>query len=370
MLLAAFLAGGSTQCLLYTDPINEDPEVTISPERSTFMRNERAQFSARARDPDQQAATIGLAWFERNGAACPTTVAEAMVDPSLHVGDGATIELGHAAAGAYCLWVIATDREGAKALATRPLMVANQAPVGALAIEGPTEARAINPTNAQAREPIDVALFSEVRLSAAGSMDPEGDPLTYTWHITRPDGSAAEPQPCTQAADARIVSCYVVVAPGLHRFELDVSDGSAPGAPVVLPVMALPDAAPCVVSTTPPFLLPTISRNGSERLLLQVGEVTDDGDPFPARAGQASQSSFTWYSRKLPATTFERWASRLSFLEVPPSYASAGEVVEFRLQYGDRVKDRALACDANALACPASVDDKCHQWVGWTVTFR
>jgi hypothetical protein len=367
ILFAAFLAGGSTQCLLYTDSLNVDPEVTISTDRSTFMRNEPAQFTAVARDPDQSSSTLALAWFERPGSECPRTPREA-ADPAYRLSDGTAIERQHAEAGAYCLWVIATDQDGATALATRPYTVTNRAPVGVIAVEAPQDASAAAKI-VGAPAPIDVALFSEVRLSAAESTDPEGDKLTYRWRITLPDGTAAQPQPCTQSAEARVVSCYVVVTPGLHRFELDVSDGSDPGMPVVQPVMALEDAAPCVVSTTPAFGL-TRPQNSEEALTLKVDQVTDDGDPFPPRPGQVSQATFTWYSRKLPATTFERWKTHAPWLDVPANHARPGDVIEFRLQYGDRVKDRELGCDPDALNCPPALDRKCHQWVGWTVVYK
>jgi len=361
ILLAALLAGSSTQCLLYTDPINVKPEVTITEFPSASLtRKQSAHFAARAHDPDQDAASLRLTWYLGDGA-CPTNLDQAMTMGERQ-GTSATMDFTPTELGPFCAWVVVTDEHGARAFDARPGEVDNRPPTAALAVLAPPEA--VGKSGVPS-----VALYSELRLSGAGSADPDGDALTYSWRILLPDNTTAMPDAC--AAPAPTDLCYVVRAPGAHRFELRVRDQATTNpAPLVQEVMVRPDAPPCVVRTDPPFDLASLAPDSREPLVFRVLEVQDDGDPLPAPAGRASDSTFVWYARPGTSGAFDRYFRSLDQLSIPAVSYQPGDVLQVRVEYRDRIKDRQLGCGDQDLFCPHAPEAPCHQMVGWTVNFR
>jgi hypothetical protein len=352
-MLAALLACGSTQCLLYTDPINVKPEVTITEAPASLRRNQKAPFTARAHDPDQDAASLALTWFQ--GPSCPTTLAEAAAaEPQ---GTGTRTEIERSDLGDFCVWVMATDQHGASAFDARSSKVENQPPTAELTVVAPQQMMVTAGLDS-------VELYSLVQLSGTSSHDDDHDDLTYAWTIVLPDFSVAKPDACATPSAAQL--CYRMRVPGKHRFELRVRDGLADSAPVALELTARPDAPPCVVSTDPSFDLPTLTRDSRREVSFHVLSVQDDGDAFPPGT---SDSTFVWYLREGSTGPFVRQIRGLTDFPIPAGKYHPGDVIQVRFEYRDRIKERALGCPDDGLFCPQAPEATCHQRVGWTVSF-
>jgi hypothetical protein len=121
--------------------------------------------------------------------------------------------------GAYVVQLVVTDGDGLASPAAQVTMVSNAAPTA----------------QAHTGSPL-LQLGSPVALDAAGSADPENDPLTYQWMLaSAPSGSTAT---LTHAGTAQAI--LVPDVPGTYKVTLTVSDFLGAGAPVSVTVTALP----------------------------------------------------------------------------------------------------------------------------------
>jgi PKD domain len=110
---------------------------------------------------------------------------------------------------------------------------------------------------------VDSAYVGEnVSLDGSGSSDPEGDPLTYAWTLSAPDGSLAHLSDATAVAPS-----FDVDVPGEYTATLVVNDGLADSAPASLSIQAvtLQDAAATTLVQTTGVIaaLPAISADGT-----------------------------------------------------------------------------------------------------------
>jgi hypothetical protein len=140
-----------------------------------------------------------------------------------------------------------------------------------------------------------------------------------------------------------------------------------------------PDRPPCMDGFLPPVgLLYLLDR--SQPFTFQVTEVLDDLDPFPGRAAP-STAIFRWSLwreldpawRALP--TFDQNA-----LTIDPSRFAIDELVQVRVEAGDRVARTPSTCDASALLCgyatawpgvPSCYPNRsCEAWATWQARFR
>jgi hypothetical protein len=361
LLFATLFVVGPTGCLLYTDPINVKPQVVIHAPEQIF-RGQPATFTAMATDPDQDPATLRLEWFEgQDGAPCPTDADEAVRDQTARRGVSRDLILERKTLGRFCVWVVVTDRYGARGFAAHPAEVRNRAPTATITLINPTLA------GATTSDPLAIALYSDVHLSGATSEDADGDRLDFRWTLIGPKGQPVTPSKCLiDAVEASV--CFRADAPGAYRVDLLVTDGIDESKPARQEILAEPDAPPCIRETDPPVGLRQIVRFADAETTFEVRRVEDDGDPFPAPPGRTTDSAFVWQYRE-GNDDFERTtATSLSTFGFPPNRFRPGAELEVRLQYFDRVRNRDLrTCALDQPVC--ELRPGCYQWVTWTVRF-
>jgi hypothetical protein len=373
---AVLIAGSSTQCLLFAESPNVQPEVKLDGP-AEVRKTVKATFTAMVSD-DQDPRSVRVQWFVRN-ESCPASVSEAMLEPLAAVGN--THSVTRMNEGAFCLGAIATDAQGASAFAARRFEVVNQPPVANLKMVAPS-ARITPVGPSGTTMAVEVPLYSEVRLSGAGSEDPDDpqDKLRYQWKVTAPAG-AGEPATCgagSVVADGPEI-CRRLAVSGDYIFELIVRDGQAESNMVPLTVVVQPDALPCFERTEPPHdlargadgLPPVVITAYELPYTFRVLAVRDDGDPYPTPAG-GSPGSFSWQWRLLEQPTpppFERLTdTTLTSFTIEAKRYSPGDELEVRVDYRDRKPNRCLDGTA-ADQCQSPPDSGCFQRVSWRLKF-
>jgi hypothetical protein len=345
--------------------VNVPPIVVLKAPRQMF-KNQKSLFTVEASDTDQRPETLGFSWFQQEVARekpCPGTAADAQrqVTSVVPLGRSANQDVTLPGFGTFCVWVIVTDQDGASGFAGERFEVSNQPPTARLELLAPKPLRVVDPIRY-------VPLYSNVRVSAAGSEDPEREPLEYRWKITGRGGDGIAASPCDGANLSQL--CHRLDGPGDYRFELRVWDGTMESAPETLPLLVMPDAPPCIQQTEPPFGLPRVVAFSTERLNVSVTEVNDDGDPFPAPPGQLTQTTFVWRYRYVGSTEFERRVSNMPSVSFAPETFRPGEELEVRLDVIDRVPDRDFSACGEGLQCQIESGSGCWQRVSWRVSFR
>ena len=339
------------------------PEVELrGPE--IVVRGKSQEFSAVIRDPNDDVSRMKVVWFMRDlatGGGCPENLAAAQADPATQVSTRPTMSFLPDHNGFYCLWVVVTDSDGASGFARRQFVIMNNAPSALIQLLAPTPLRWVGMAAY-------VSLYTQARMSARGSEDPEGDMLSYVWTIRGRNGETIPPSVCAGASGLTEI-CHRLDQPGDYRFQLDVSDGELASA-FVLPVSVMPDAPPCVQQTEPSYTIPRVVAFSAERTNIRVIEVKDDGDPFPAATGQLSQAAFVWRFRYLGAPEFNRLVSTtMPVLSFAPETFRPGDQVEVRVDVFDRVIDRDFrACEGKS-ECELEPGSGCPQRVSWEVSF-
>ncbi len=364
-IFAAFLSlCSSAGCLLYTDTFNVPPRVDlIAPDQ--MLKGKAATFSVRAQDDSQRAEDLGVLWYVREGGLCPEKVAQAQALSReagvMQVGAQPTLELIRQQFGRFCIWVLVTDRAGAVALAWKPFEVTNQPPNAALELLAPTPLRRVGSTAY-------LPLYSDVRISADASVDPEAEALEFRWNITGRSGERIAPAPCSAGTPNQL--CHRFDAAGDYRFELRTWDGEKMSAAAELPLLVMADAPPCIEQTEPPYQLTRVVVLATEQTNLSVVEISDDGDAFPALPGQTPRTSFIWRYRYVGTPDFTRRAvTDVPSLSFAPDAYRPGDELEVRLDVLDRVTDRDFGVCEGQPECKIDPDRECRQRVTWRVRY-
>jgi hypothetical protein len=372
LFFAAPLLCGLSGCLLYTETFNVPPEVVLDGPTEVF-RNQPAIFTAVATDTHEKPESLRYSWYQREVSRaqdCPTN----SVDAEAQIGMPTTTMIGglpdQAAAlqievrlpkfSFFCVWVLVTDRAGAKGFAGKPFEVTNRAPTATVVLLSPAPLGETSPKR--------IPLFSNVRVSALSSKDPEGEPLQYRWRITGRSGEAINPSPCVDGIPSQL--CHKLNASGDFTFELRVSDGTIESPPAVLPLTVMPDAPPCIQQTEPPFGLPRVVAFASERTNITAVEVTDDGDPFPAPPGQPTQTTFVWRYGFIAGGEPVRRVTNLPSISFAPDTFRAGDEIFVQLDVLDRVANRDFSACGENMQCQSEPGPvTCWQRVIWKVGF-
>jgi hypothetical protein len=366
----------SAGCLLYTDTFNVPPEVQlIAPPQMFKGRSEL--FAAMASDRDERPEYLQFSWSYLQvgeGKDCPRTAAEAEARAEeatrVQSGVGERRDIRNIALpgfGFFCVWVVVKDRAGASGFDGERFKVENQRPTAMLTLVAPKPLRWEGPTAY-------LPLYSDVRVSAASSEDPENDALEFRWTITGRNGESIPPALCLGASQPSQV-CHRLDATGSYRFELRAYDGQIESDPVALPVLVMPDAPPCIEQTEPSFQLPRVVVFSTERTILRAVEVSDDGDPYPAGPGQQPQTQFIWRFRQLPPPgtqppPFDRSVSTsMPTFGFAPDTFRPGDEIEVRLDVFDRVENRDFSTCGDQPECRLDPARECRQRVSWKVSY-
>lgn len=360
-----FLAAASG-CLL-SEPINVEPTVTITGPQ-TLHRGETPTFVAIASDGDAPLDSLRVDWGK--GSICPPTLE--MAKATQTVGRGLTFALKDLTLGPICVWAVATDTNGASALATLTAKVENRVPVARIALPNSK----IDVTKTGLSTGPTVPLYAMVHLSGATSLDPDpDDAVSFQWSLTDPANQAARPVRCAEGPNPEAELCFSADLPGVYTATLLVADESGSvSEPAHLRVQVRSDGPPCIVPelTRPRVTLDRLIKRPGEIVKLEVGQVRDDGDPSPPAPGQATQSSFMWSFRPGKVGSFQRLGGvSLNFFQLSDEFRS-GDIVQVRVEYEDRINretELATCRKQDVLLCAIEPMTTCYQAVTWTVEY-
>ncbi|GEM_PF-2232432 len=209
-MLLTLLAGGSTNCLLDTGPINMPPTVQINGRDQPLHYGEKVIFTANVYDPDQSTASLDVAWYLGVDGDCEHATATTPICRASQPND----QCGYTPQdlGSVCVVVQVTDRYGATAKASRVFDAKDRPPVAKIEQTSPVSTDAT------------LHLFSELTFSAANSSDPDpNDALTYEWTITQPDGSDLSATTCPSPQTPDVCS-FTASMPGKYHVQVTVTD--------------------------------------------------------------------------------------------------------------------------------------------------
>jgi hypothetical protein len=343
-------------CVLFTDDINEPPRVLdIEPAGGRVFRGPQ-QFTARVADDQDDPSAITLEWASMAGDCPPADTALAGVDSMT----GPTYQLTLRAMGKVCVRVVAIDHNGARAALQKAFAVGNREP----------EAKLIR--TARAWPSGKVRLYAMVQLSDE-SVDPDGDTLTRTFSLTRPDGTAAAPAECAPAQPTR--RCFAADKPGHYEAGIAVSDGQAPLKTFTLPIDVDDDHPACLLKSDPAPFQPVVMVPHGGKRAFEVLEVDDDGEPYPALPARGAETVFVW-SKGAGGEVPARIGATGPVLTVTEGLFEnprPGDQFRIRLEVRDRLTEERLQQRLIRPPCAEETDvcevDGCLRWTTWKVQF-
>jgi hypothetical protein len=346
-------------CILFTDPINSKPMVSIDQPTETIFRGGTVMITASVSDPDGD--PVRLEWSTSQDACKPTlllsdrppTIYQSPPgDPTFKLlfmpGDASTV----------CVWVLATDPHGATAFDAKTVSSEDLPPAAMITVLEPTTTA---PSGLY-------ELYSTFHLSAARSSDPDGDAImSPTWQLVgMPSAAMPHLARCPSATPTDFLECLDVGGTaGKYEIELTVSDGMMVGSTTTI-LMVDDDHPACVSKTDPSQAASPLILDPSESKTLTVTEILDDGSPLPTPVeGTHTPPTFAWtVSRNGAAPTPIAGYEGVNALTLPAdTYATSDEVV-VEVTISDGVSTHLQpACDPG---CPAG----CPQSARWTVDYR
>ena len=384
--LAAAL--GSSGCLLFSDPVNKAPTVSITPNGTVISRGQPVDFFATVSDDHDPPSAIQLRWHEFQADSCVSITPASWpsdIDP-LHVDQPYTLKAKTVAP--ICLCVQATDTHGARGYACYG--------------DGP-----IKPTNPKPTAVItddsgvlsgqDRALCSQIRLSAdKRSNYPSDDPLDFKWGGTDPTGTDIQLTPCDNVVGNKNAHrCLSASAEGTYTVSLTIrdlaTDPPAESDTAQFVIHVKPDSPPCIGRSDPDrYAKWVVLSSGADvsssfrSRTFKAINVADDCEPYPTVSGSTGQAQFVW--SVFDPTTSTDWASQTnsgeSFTVSQAQFPNArpGDTIKVRLEVRDTLVQQSYhagipACADKSLdiCCgPAGCSgiNDCVRWTTWTVQFQ
>jgi len=383
--LAATL--GLSGCLLFSDPINKAPTVTIAPSTTPIYRDTQVSFTATVKDDHDPVSALVLRWheFPRAGdqqsclSISPSDWPKNL--PPYLADEPYSFESSTPSVTFLCAQV--TDTNGATGQACYRIEPQNVAPKAIITdVSGA-------PSNQQR------PLCSQIHLSAENSMYPTEDQIGFRWNIQYAGTNSAGSSCDGVTTNAAAHRCFNASAPGTYTVTLTLDD-TPPGTsaktsvdadPFVIPVAD--DMPPCLRRTDPDVYAQTIllSRSadlgGYQSRTFKALSVDDDCEPYPPASGSTGTAQFVWSvldmtgqvdagSRAWAVQTNSSDSLTLSQSQFPN--ARPGDTVKVRLEVRD-AKVQSDYQDPRYSVCPDSTDictgaNNCVRWTTWTVQFQ
>ena len=395
-LLALLVGWGLPGCLLVSEKINRAPSVVIGEPTMSITRIQPVILSATVHDDQDRAEDLLVSWVvvaASNGGCDQVTHENFSSDKTVVLSSFKTFSYQPVSLAPMCVCAQVSDHQGAKAHGCRLLKALNQPPEAVLK-------DSLGIASGIARP-----LYSHLKLTAAESKDPEGDPLQYEWKLTysgADPGVSATFTPCLGSAPPQAVvvpgkeRCFDAKAPGIYQVQLRVADSVTDGgAPMTtwsdwttFSVPVNPDTPPCIQRTSPETRAQRILLSRSldlgglyESRVFQVLSVADDGEPYPVGEGMKAarmiwyvqdtmQANPTWVRQTAEGPQFE--VSQTRFPKAKP-----GDTVRIRLEVRDSLVDAKYTdwiCPQTEDYCCApdscSGTNACLRWTTWTVQFQ
>jgi hypothetical protein len=363
--LACLLPGA---CILYTAPVNSKPTVSIAEPTAPIVRGKTTTLYAQANDPE--GGNVTLSWSTSTGP-CDPPIDERTIPPAMFVSPPGkpTFPLPIPAGDQtpICVYVVATDPEGATSFAWRTISSSNQPPVAVLTVLEPT-------TRTRSGK---FELYSVFHLSAAMSHDPDGDtlqPFTFELESFPPEfplphvpGLPPGFIECPDSTPNPSVVCLDVGAhAGLYKVKLTANDGTTMAWTDQPSLEVDDDHPPCVKETDPPVITSPLVLDPTAAKTFTVIQILDDGSPLPTpSSGANARPTFQWTLRRNggAATPVVGYDAQ-SAITLPGNTYTSGDVVEVSVAISDGVAVHPQPlCD---LGCPAG----CPQAATWTVMYR
>jgi hypothetical protein len=346
-------------CLLYTDPINKAPAVTIKPPPA--IQAGTLTFHADSSDPDGDPVTLRWTGVHK---PCAKDPAEDWAAGESSNGDAFQLEVtGHQS---FCVRVVAQDRYGARSIeATYDGALKNQDPEIELAVTPALSAGQAYP------------LFTTFRVAASPLMDADGDPVTFTWKGVDGSGTELQMLPC-EPDHPQEVRCFSADTPGTYMISVQGSDGVPGSQPVTatLPLAVMDDSPPCIEATDPSADTDVVVMAVSDPpRRFEVRQVRDDGNPFPI--GPHGVAGFQWSTAGAGASwqryrgydrpTFDVGASLFDDVRPGSTYRVRVEVRDPRRELPPELHAVEVACEDRAVC---KLPETCVRWLTWSVRFR
>jgi hypothetical protein len=392
---------GWSGCLLFTDPINKAPVVTLVQLSDHVYRGSPAYFVVGIRDEDDTA-MFQVHWHEfesRNQGCSWVTAADwpASLPDELFSSD-APFPFVPSSLDVACLCARTTDRNGASAHACQRIEPQNPTPTASI-----TDLAGAAIASQQPK-------CSQIQLSAARSQFspeqpdfPVDDEVEYQWTLsyegTAPAGRLTQLTACRGLKPPRpnAYQCFYAAVPGVYVVGLTVTDSPAgssvrtPSIPVSLRITVQEDTPACLVQSSPAISAKWIFLglgSKSESRTFTVSSVKDDCEPFPPRTDtpQEQQARFVWSVKDgtQGKATWEVQANPANanfFIIDQQSFPNArpGDTIGLRVEARDTPAQTLMA--GPACAEPPATDiccgpngctgvNDCIRWTTWTVQFQ
>jgi len=396
LILLSALPGvlGLAGCILFTDPINEAPVVTIDPPSGPVVSGNSVSITGRA--TDDQDSDISLEWRvftnPKNLVCSSITAADwpPMTPTTPLLASGVSYEFKPSAPDTVCVCARATDHYGASSFQCLAFTPSNPLPVADI-----VDASSTGLGSGKFR------LCSQIHLSAEGSKIPPGDTPTFTWSGNDPSGTLLQPIDCTGVTTKKEQHfCFSASAPGTYTVNLSIedkytSDGKAHTsdkvqAQFVASVAA--DTPACLQRTEPDIFAHTILLSRSSDLgssyqsrTFVVDSVDDDCQPFPQTSTSQTPVQLVWSiwdgTSASPGWAYQS-ASANSFVISQSRFPNArpGDTVKLRVEARDKPTQDQYQRKINYQPCPGDLDtccdggtcgsSPCVRWTTWTVQFQ
>ena len=390
----SLVASANGGCLLFSDPINRAPTVSItcsqngaaipcSPDQDPppeFVRN-KIVFQAVASDPDQAADTLRFDWATDKN--CSNAAAGLPAFPKVGF---TSFPFTPTDLIPGCVAVVVTDTQGASASAQQAFTVVDQAPTAKIEIvPGPG---LVLPEIGQ---PFLLPLYAKATLTGKDSTDPDDNPTQgdFFWNVRLGDTLISMPG-CPDPNKEPYLCTFTTATPGTYFVQLVVSDGVLKSEPTAQTIQVAGDQLPSIVldlvQPTPPLSPddPPLQLLASLDNTFTINRVDDDGDPYPsadpATPYLTPPAGFVWFIQTgSDVSSFKRLtgANGPSYT-IHPGPFHPQDSIRLRVEYHDRVtacQPDSPGCDAAFRACDRSAaicysPDLRAQWVTWAVVFR